>query len=152
MNFPSTNIDKSVSTESSSVPNARNPREKPYVSPDVIRQKLESHKAGKQKPAVEQKVESPLEAKNVSKPEIKPQANLEVKAAPIPAATVEVGPTKMPPLKEVEAAQEAVVPTTSLLNDPKAPETQEKLRHLISNGGFNFSDKERKVLGEVLKT
>ena len=36
------------------------------------------------------------------------------------------------------------------LNDPKDPNTQEKLRGVISNGGFNFSLKEREILGKIL--
>lgn len=36
-------------------------------------------------------------------------------------------------------------------NDPKSPETQEKLKSLLKTGGFNFSDKERQVLSQILK-
>lgn len=36
-------------------------------------------------------------------------------------------------------------------NDPRSPETQEKLRHVLRNNAFNFSDRERQVLGEILE-
>lgn len=36
-------------------------------------------------------------------------------------------------------------------NDPAEDITKEKLKGLIKSGGFNFSDKEREALGEILK-
>jgi len=36
-------------------------------------------------------------------------------------------------------------------NDPKAPETRGKLQTLLSSGGFNFSEKEREALSQILK-
>lgn len=36
-------------------------------------------------------------------------------------------------------------------NDPQSEETQEKLRGILQAGAFNFSDKERAALGEILK-
>lgn len=36
-------------------------------------------------------------------------------------------------------------------NDPKNPVTVGKLKDLMNNGGFSFSDKERSVLAEILK-
>ncbi len=36
------------------------------------------------------------------------------------------------------------------LNDPNNTDTAEKLRDLISSGGFNFSDKEKSVLSKIL--
>lgn len=35
-------------------------------------------------------------------------------------------------------------------NDPGSDITQEKLRGILKNGGFNFNDKERKALGQIL--
>ena len=35
-------------------------------------------------------------------------------------------------------------------NDPKSEVTQERLKGLLKGNGFNFSDKERKALGEIL--
>ncbi len=35
-------------------------------------------------------------------------------------------------------------------NDPKAPETQEKLKDILKTGAFKFSEKERKVLSSIL--
>ncbi len=106
-------------------------REKPYLSPQAIKQKLEAHKINKNKPATK-----------------------EVEVEKLQDVKVDVGQTRMPSPKEVASESEAEipVPNTSLLNDPKTPETQEKLKHLLTCGGFNFSDKERKVLGEVLKS
>jgi hypothetical protein len=36
-------------------------------------------------------------------------------------------------------------------NDPNSPETQEKLKGLLRSGGFDFSEKERQVLSQILK-
>jgi len=36
-------------------------------------------------------------------------------------------------------------------NDPSSEETQEKLKALLKTGAFQFSDKERAALGEILK-
>lgn len=36
-------------------------------------------------------------------------------------------------------------------NDPKSESTQAKLKGLLRAGGFNFSEKERSVLSEILK-
>ncbi len=35
-------------------------------------------------------------------------------------------------------------------NNPEDPVTKEKLKHVLNSNGFNFSDKERKALGEIL--
>jgi hypothetical protein len=37
------------------------------------------------------------------------------------------------------------------INDPSAPETRGKLQTLLSSGGFNFSEKEREALSQILK-
>ena len=37
------------------------------------------------------------------------------------------------------------------LNDPNSPVTVGKLKDLVSGGGFNFNDKEKSVLAEILK-
>lgn len=36
-------------------------------------------------------------------------------------------------------------------NDPKAEVTQEKLKSILQNGGFQFNDRERQALGQILK-
>ncbi|MBD65469.1 MAG: hypothetical protein CME62_09700 [Halobacteriovoraceae bacterium] len=36
-------------------------------------------------------------------------------------------------------------------NNPESEVTQEKLKDLLKSGGFHFNDRERKVLGEILK-
>ncbi len=35
-------------------------------------------------------------------------------------------------------------------NDPEDPNTKEKLKGVLTAGGFNFSEKEREVLGKIL--
>ena len=59
--------------------------------------------------------------------------------------------TRLPKASEVENMDLKEPPTVSLLNDPKAPETQGKLREILRSGAFSFSDKERSVLGKILE-
>lgn len=37
------------------------------------------------------------------------------------------------------------------VNDPKSSITQDKLKDLLKSGAFAFNDRERKILGEILK-
>ena len=38
------------------------------------------------------------------------------------------------------------------LNDPRSPETQEKLKTVLSTGAFNFNAKEREALDKILSS
>ena len=58
---------------------------------------------------------------------------------PSPAATAEI------------RSQETIAHGDVGLNDPKAEETREKLKGMLTGGGFQFNDKERKALAEILK-
>jgi hypothetical protein len=51
-----------------------------------------------------------------------------------------------------KAKEEADVAASDIKdNNTASAVTQEKLKNVLSTGGFNFSDKERQVLGNILK-
>jgi ribosomal protein S24E len=49
-----------------------------------------------------------------------------------------------------EAPAESSPSSDIALNDPKSPETQEKLKSVLSKGAFNFNSKEREALDKIL--
>ena len=61
----------------------------------------------------------------------------------IPKAEEAAGPAKLPDSPQLPEGQLAK-------NDPKDPVTQEKLKGLLTGGGFGFSDQERKTLEKIL--
>ncbi len=52
--------------------------------------------------------------------------------------------------EHVQAGEGHLLNSDIAANDPKAPETQEKLKQVLSTGAFSFSDKERAVLDKIL--
>ncbi len=105
-------------------------RPRPNVSPSEIRAKLEAKRLKDNPP--------------------KPDA---------PQDKVEISQSTKDAAKKVKAAQNAeteagndpnLVNEGNFTNDPKSDVTKEKLRGLIEGNGFNFSDKERQVLGKIL--
>ena len=52
--------------------------------------------------------------------------------------------------EHVQAGEGHVINSDIAANDPKAPETQEKLKQVLSNGAFTFNEKERSVLDKIL--
>lgn len=51
----------------------------------------------------------------------------------------------------VAAGEEAKPPGDVSINDPTDPNTRSKLREAVQMGTFNFSQKEREVLNQILK-
>jgi hypothetical protein len=58
-------------------------------------------------------------------------------------------PTKV--IKDFEEGEVHEAPGDVGLNNPKDPATREKLRKILSSGGFSFSERERQVLGNILE-
>lgn len=52
---------------------------------------------------------------------------------------------------KVEAGEEVKPPGDVSINDPTDPNTRSKLREAVQMGTFNFSQKEREVLNQILK-
>ena len=67
-------------------------------------------------------------------------------------AQVKKAAPKPDPDTKVELnTQEAVAHSDIGNNDPNSELTKEKLRGLLKAGGFDFNDKERKALSQILK-
>ncbi len=66
-------------------------------------------------------------------------------APPIAAAQVTEGPEESDSVKDAHLLLSDVK-----LNDPKDPNTQEKLKSVISRGAFNFNSREREALDKIL--
>lgn len=68
-----------------------------------------------------------------------------------------VKPQPKPPVDTAEVKTKGVKNSTEedfgdiAKNDPKSEVTQEKLKTILKNGGFNFNDRERQALSEILK-
>lgn len=66
------------------------------------------------------------------------------------------GPKKQKTEDSVEVKGKPTVDHTGLktdiaTNDPSSAETQEKLRSILKSGGFDFNQKERKALADILE-
>jgi len=57
---------------------------------------------------------------------------------------------KTPEHAEAEVEKDIMLKSDIHLNDPKAPETQEKLKTVLSSGAFNFNAREREALDKIL--
>jgi hypothetical protein len=51
----------------------------------------------------------------------------------------------------MKAPEDHVLKSDVQLNNPEDPVTTEKLKSVLSNGGFNFNPKEREVLSKILE-
>lgn len=78
------------------------------------------------------------------------KALAEKKANPIAAKTA-LPEAATADIKSKSSAKEDITLKSDIgINDPKDEVTQEKLKGLLTTGGFNFSDKERKALSSIL--
>lgn len=78
-------------------------------------------------------------------PQPRSQADLAAKMEAKKQAAQEVGTGE-----HVEGGEGHLLNSDIAQNDPTAPETQEKLKKVISTGAFSFSEKERSVLEKIL--
>lgn len=71
--------------------------------------------------------------------------NEEIKASP-------AKPVQVAEEKEVKTpnTEDYVVKSDIAFNDPKDPNTQEKLKAVLSKGAFNFNSREREALDKIL--
>lgn len=53
---------------------------------------------------------------------------------------------------KTETAEKHTLKSDVSANDPKDPVTQSKLKHVLSSGAFQFSDKEKEALKDILGT
>ena len=95
---------------------------RPKLSENEIREKIEQHR---------QKIQDKLTVSDKSKMILKKSKNKE--------KFEELDETKAPKVSQVG------------LNNPKDPNTTIKLKNILSAGSFNFSDKERTALEDILK-
>ncbi len=118
------------------------------VSPNEIREKLaarvETSDAAKA-----------LAIKNTSKKLGEGFLNDEIKPAPViePIATeAKVEASEVAAVEEEKSpnTKDFVMKSDIAKNDPKDTNTQEKLKSVISKGGFNFNPKEREALEKIL--
>jgi hypothetical protein len=127
-------------------------------SPDEIREKFFKNKEEKTKllnqpisrplediptiPKSKDKVELSNSAKTISQQVTAPTTGATTVTVTVsPAASTE--PTK-------DEKPEVAVDSDIKKNDPNDPVTKEKLKALLSNGGFNFKPEERKALSDIL--
>lgn len=104
---------------------AADPRIKKYAAPNIsesdIRHKLKAHQLKKEE-----------------------EQRAAIESAKLNAAK------KEEVLQKVEAGAEPTSPADISLNDPKDPNTRGKLKEAVKMGTFNFSEKERQVLQQIL--
>ncbi len=86
-----------------------------------------------------------LAIKNTSKKLGEGFMNDEVKAAPVVVPIAESGPEEKSP-----NSKDFVLNSDIAKNDPKDSNTQEKLKSVLSKGGFSFNPKERETLDKIL--
>lgn len=120
--------------------------EKQQVSESEIREKLAAHveTSNTAKSAVLKKNSQKLgdgfmnpDAKplSVARPEPRPQSQLE--------AAIDEG-------EKADKEDKHLLKSDINLNDPKDPATQEKLKTVLSSGGFSFNARERETLDKIL--
>jgi hypothetical protein len=115
--------------------------EKKAISETEIREKLAAH------------VETSNSAKSKTIQQNSKQfgagfMNAEMKPEPIvaPPAAEKTEEAK----EETDSKDSHLLKTDINLNDPKDPNTQEKLKTVLSKGAFNFNAKEREALDKIL--
>lgn len=122
---------------------AARPEKKP-VSEHEIREKLAAH----------------VETSNTAKSKILQEnskqfgagfMNEDVKPAPIEVKKPEPSAESSEEAEEKDSVKESHLLMSDVkLNDPKDPTTQEKLKSVLSKGGFNFNPREREALDKIL--
>ena len=110
-------------------------KDKPRVSDGEIREKLASH------------VESSSTAKMNMKKNTQKLGEGFLNENSIPT---KIERTQL--ASEEEGKVESSPSGDIALNDPKSPETQEKLKSVLSKGAFNFNPKEREALEKILNS
>lgn len=114
------------------------PKNKKDLSDSEIREKVKAHHDKKNGPLKKAKIKGQkLGESFMNADKIKPPKQNLVKMQKSEGA------------KEADPKKEAVVGDIKP-NDPNDTNTTEKLKGLLSTGGFNFSEKERETLGKIL--
>lgn len=122
--------------------------------------KVSIEKGDSSKPqAPENLVKLPAPARKLTDAQIRAKVAAHQESSAVTAAPKTPAAAKVPtssPANDTDSStanvtQKVELPQSDLAkNDPSDPVTQHKLRSLISNGGFNFSPGERKVLEGIL--
>lgn len=93
---------------------------------------------------------SQVKSKSLSKDEIR--AKIQDKFGDVKKPAKKIVKDKVEISKSVGVKSQGEIGFGDLgVNDPNSEDTQEKLRGILKAGAFNFSDKERAALGEILK-